>query len=84
MDISVLRLGMWMSRSLVRLLIFVDNVSVSLSFSKYRPPHCYLLSEMCLHRTSGVGKTRVNSRILFLVVACYKPRIYQVINLTGS
>ena len=45
----------------------IRGQSVSLSFPKYRPPHCYLLSEMCLHRSA---KKRANeSRILFLVVA---------------
>ena len=40
--------------------------SVSLRFSKYRPPHCYLLSEMCLRR---IVKKRVDSRIPFLLVS---------------
>ena len=44
--------------------------SVSLRFSNYRAPHCYLLLEMCLHRSA---KKRVNSRILFLVVLFYIP-----------
>ena len=57
MDIWIVRLGMWMNRSLVRLPTFVDKVSL-LVFQKYRSPHCYLLSEMCLHRTSGVRKKK--------------------------
>ena len=51
MDIRTIRLGMWMTPSVVQLTIVVDKVSV-LVMSKYLPRY-YLLPEMRLHRTNS-------------------------------
>ena len=89
MDIWILKLGMWMSRSLVRLPTFGDKVSVLVFRNIDRHTvtscrRCACIERAVCEKKKKKEKKRVNSRLLFLIVALHIPQIYQVVNLTDS